>query len=365
MYDIAVIGCGRVGLPLLLSFLYIGKKVVAIDNNQEVLEFIKNKKMPFFEPHCQDILTKYDQIDTFNNTCDEDIPKALYYILTVGTPVSQHIETDLSAVKKAVENLIYKKALNKNVTLILRSTLAPGTTEYIKNILNKNNVSCNLAMCPERLAEGSAWEELHILPQIVGAFDSVSSEAASSLFSSLGVDIYKVSPKEAELAKLFCNIYRYINFAIPNYFLYLMKEFDVEKCDKLFHIMKQDYPRMNGLAKPGLAAGTCIPGNRVNKIYDENNNIIYLEIEKLYTVFVKNSSKYFIDSFSSDLLNTNIKQIKDVTHRLYSGKMLTFTFDNKKTFTCTKDHLIPIKRNNTLLLVRAEEISEMDEMYFS
>ena len=361
-YDVCVIGCGRVGLPLLLAFADKGKSVAAVDTNTSILSTITSNVMPFHEPICQDILAKHD-IDTY---VPEDIPVASYYILTVGTPVKQHIETDLSAVESAIMNLINKKVLNEKTTIILRSTVAPGTTKYVKDLLIRHNTICNLAMCPERLAEGKAWEELHSLPQIIGTFDHESFVAAQSLFSLLGIWVYQVdTPHEAELAKLFCNIYRYINFAIPNYFLYLMKEFDIKDCNRLFKVITDSYPRMAGLASPGFAAGTCIPGNRVIKVYDENNNITYIEIKELYKLFANSSSTHFIDSFTSDLLNTNIKQIKDVTHRIYSGKMLTFTFSNGKTFKCTEDHLIPIKRNNTLQLVRAKEISEEDEVYFS
>jgi UDP-N-acetyl-D-mannosaminuronic acid dehydrogenase len=65
------------------------------------------------------------------------------------------------------------------------------------------------------------------------------------------------TPEEAELAKLFCNIYRYINFAIPNYFMYLAEEFNVEPF-RLLDAMNTGYPRNAGLKKPGFAAGTCL-----------------------------------------------------------------------------------------------------------
>lgn len=368
MYDIAVIGCGRVGLPLLLAFANAGKKVAAVDMSSNILSSIDLQVMPFHEPHCQEILLKH-KIDGFY---PKDDYRAKYYVITVGTPVDHHIETNLSYVENVVQNLIKKNKLTKESTIILRSTVAPGTTKYIHQILKKAGIKCNLAMCPERLAEGKAWEELHTLPQIIGTYftdDSESEAKAVELFKCLGVKIYCTSSLEAELAKLFCNIYRYINFAIPNYFMYLMNEFglsSVYDTHNMFEMIKDNYPRMQGLMTPGLAAGTCIPGDRLIKVYDTDSwkNIMYKSIKDLYEEFHEDC-RYYIDSFSSDLTDKNIKLIKNVITRKFSGKMLTFEFENSKKFVCTEDHLIPIKRSDKLVLVRAIDINADDEVFMN
>ena len=146
--------------------------------------------------------------------------------------------------------------------LILRSTLSPGTTTYIKNWINtktKYEVGKNvfLAMCPERLAEGVAHQELTQLPQIIGTEDNESFSRAQSIFSVFGVKIFHTNYIEAELSKLFCNIYRYVNFSIPNYFAYLCDCYGVDS-NSVFNAMNTDYPRNSGLKKPGFAAGTCL-----------------------------------------------------------------------------------------------------------
>jgi UDP-N-acetyl-D-mannosaminuronic acid dehydrogenase len=259
MSNVCIVGLGRVGLPLALSLEDAGHKVVGVDTNPEVQKAIQNGMMPFDEPG-YDALIKKSQITISD---PDNYPDADIYIVTVGTPLKQHIETDLSNVMAVVDRIINQGKV-QNKLLILRSTVAPKTTEILKtHIQQKTNFAVGkdffLAMCPERLAEGKAKDELTWLPQIVGAFDSSSTEKASELFKTLGrgVEIHACLPIEAELSKLFCNIYRYINFSIPNYFTYLASTFNVDVFS-LFRTMNTNYPRNNGLKMPGFAAGTCL-----------------------------------------------------------------------------------------------------------
>jgi UDP-N-acetyl-D-mannosaminuronic acid dehydrogenase len=66
-------------------------------------------------------------------------------------------------------------------------------------------------------------EELFSLPEIVGGVDEASTEAAAGLFLAINPDktIHRTDPTSAELAKLFTNVYRYVNFALANEFAIL------------------------------------------------------------------------------------------------------------------------------------------------
>ena len=64
-------------------------------------------------------------------------------------------------------------------------------------------------------------------------------------------------PIEAELAKLFCNAWRYINFAIANQFYVMARHFEAD-FHAIYHALREDYPRMQSLARPGFAAGPCL-----------------------------------------------------------------------------------------------------------
>ena len=258
MDDVCIIGLGRVGLPLALSLEEHRLKVSGVDLNHKALtEAFKKGEMPFYEPEYDNLIkTSNIQIYPANQ-----YPEAKAYVITVGTPLKQHIETDLSYVRSVVESLFNGTDMTDKL-LVLRSTLSPGTTTYIKNWINTKTKyevgkTTFLAMCPERLAEGVAHKELTELPQIIGAEDIISADRAYHIFNVFGVKIFRTNYIEAELTKLFCNIYRYINFSIPNYFAYICDHYKVDP-NVVFNAMNTDYPRNNGLKKPGFAAGTCL-----------------------------------------------------------------------------------------------------------
>lgn len=275
MHEICVIGCGRVGLPLALSLKEKGLDIVGADINEEMIQKVNSGIMPFKEPGYEDLVKTFKII----NIEKENYPKAEAYIITVGTPLREHIETDLSQVTAVINTLISKIDI-KDKLIILRSTVAPNTTNYIKEYIErKTGYSLGedfyLSMCPERLAEGKAYEELLELPQIIGSYDNISFEKANKIFSKFGVSILKSSPEEAELAKLFCNIYRYIDFSISNYFMYICKKFKID-IHTLLNLAKKDYPRMAGLKSPGFTAMTCLRKDfgAVNEFFPQTDIIL-------------------------------------------------------------------------------------------
>src|SRR2546425_877227 len=98
--------------------------------------------------------------------------------------------------------------------LLLRSTVFPGVTDRLARRMEERGLDVDVAYCPERVAQGYALEELCHFPQIVGGATARAVRRAGDLFELLGVAIIELSPIEAELAKLFTNAFRYINFAI-------------------------------------------------------------------------------------------------------------------------------------------------------
>lgn len=299
MYDICIIGCGRVGLPLGLSFLEKGLNTCGVDINEKLINIVNNKQMPFNESGYNKIIKKgfYVYYNTY--------PDSKTYIITVGTPLQQYIETDLSQITNVIKKLL--KVIDiKNKLIILRSTIAPKTTEYIKNYIYKETLyilgkDYFLATCPERIVEGNAYKELLSLPQIIGVEDKNSFIRAKNIFSTFGIQIFKSSFIEAELSKLFTNIYRYINFSIPNYFAYTANYFGVD-IYKLLTIMNTGYERNNGLLTPGFARGTCLGKDwgMINENFPQTD--IILQAYKI-NEFIP---KFFVDEVSSYIFNASV-----------------------------------------------------------
>jgi len=254
---IAVVGTGRVGLPLALAFAESGADVVGFDINSDIRQAVNVKhRMPFLEPGFEETLASGS---VHIGERIEEVGDVDYFVVTVGTPLLHHIETDLTAVTRVIKQLGSK--IRPGQTVIMRSTTAPHTTHYVKKQLEKSSgytvgEDIFLACCPERIVEGKAREELLSLPQIVGTEDPRSRELAETLFSVLGVEILHCNFITAELVKLFNNVSRYAYFAIANVLAMIAVDYDAEPYE-ILKLTNHNYPRPI-TSTPGFTAGTCL-----------------------------------------------------------------------------------------------------------
>src|SRR2546430_12895787 len=97
-------------------------------------------------------------------------------------------------------------------------------SEKVRRWLRQRGKQVEVAFCPERSAEGVAMAELQSLPQIVSSFSDEGVARARKLFELLTPDIVVLPPIEAELAKLFTNVWRYIKFAAANQFFMIAND---------------------------------------------------------------------------------------------------------------------------------------------
>ncbi|MDQ6608103.1 MAG: NAD(P)-binding domain-containing protein, partial [Actinomycetota bacterium] len=124
------------GLPLALSFAELGMSVLGVDHNPTLLESIRSGRMPFAEPGTQELLDRTLQSGRLELTDRAaDAVRADDIVITIGTPSFSHVESDLRQVRAAVDDLL--PLLRPGHALILRSTIAPGTTEFVAGYLEK------------------------------------------------------------------------------------------------------------------------------------------------------------------------------------------------------------------------------------
>jgi len=255
-YDVSIIGLGRIGLPLALSFADSGLSVLGVDTDQERLQAIGERRMPFKEPGTDELISRVP-LDLTTHAADAAEARAI--ILTLGTPALSHIEIDMRDIRTVLDDLL--PHLREGHLLILRSTVAPGTTEFVAGYLEKHRgfrvgEDIFVAHVPERIAADKFMEEIGTLPCIVGGIGEASGERAGQLFEPLGAPIVQTSPVQAELAKIWTNILRYATFALPNLLMMDCERYGANVFD-VIELINRDYPR-GGMAQPGFTAGTCL-----------------------------------------------------------------------------------------------------------
>ena len=257
-YDVSVIGLGRVGLPLALSFADAGLRVLGVDKDVARLDTLRAGRMPFEEPGCDELLARVGERFELSESA-ADAASAASIVLTVGTPTHSHIEIDVSDIRSVLDDLL--PHLSAGQLVVLRSTVAPGTTEFVAGYLEKHRgfvagEDLHVAHVPERIAAARFLAEIGTLPCIVGGVGPGSSERAEELFSVFGAPVVQTTPVQAELAKIWANIMRYATFALPNLLMMDCERYDANVFE-VIDLVNRDYPR-GGIAAPGFTAGTCL-----------------------------------------------------------------------------------------------------------
>src|SRR3954471_4065582 len=259
-YDVAIVGLGRVGLPLAISFADEGLRVLGIDNDPDRLEAVRSGRMPFQETGGDEALARVHgtgRLDVSDRVADA--AQAEHIVITLGTPTFSHIEIDMRDIRSAVDDLL--PVLHDGHSLVLRSTVAPGTTDFVAGYLAKKRgftvgTEIFVAHAPERIAAGRFFEEIRTLPCIVGGVGERSGDVVGALFEVFGAPIVQTTPVQAELAKIWTNILRYTHFALPNLLMMDCEQYEANVFE-VIDLINHDYPR-GGMAQPGLTAGSCL-----------------------------------------------------------------------------------------------------------
>ncbi len=249
-------GAGHVGVPLVLSFAAKGFTVNVNDINTATLDTLKAGRLPFIEYGAEALLTKAlaDKHLVFTSKPSE-ISTTGPVIVTIGTPVDEFLNPVRRVIQECIDRLV--PHLNDGQLIVLRSTLYPGTTDWIDDHLKRQGRKLKLAFCPERIVQGHGIAELGSMPQIISGTTPEAEEEAAALFQPIVPELVRLTPMEAEFAKLYNNAYRYIEFAVTNQFYLIAKSAGLDY-DRILQGMKHNYPRAKNIPTPGFAAGPCL-----------------------------------------------------------------------------------------------------------
>src|SRR5581483_7851867 len=176
-------------------------------------------------------------------------------IVTIGTPVDEFLNPVRQVVQDCIDELL--PHLADGQLLVLRSTVFPGTTDWLDNHIRRQGRKLRIAYCPERVVQGFGIKELREMPQIVSGTTPEAEAEAIALFKLIAPELVQVKPIEAEFAKLFNNAHRYIEFAAANQFYLIAKAAGVDY-QRVLNAMKHNYPRSKHMPRPGFAAGPCL-----------------------------------------------------------------------------------------------------------
>ena len=248
-------GLGHIGLPLGIMFAEAGFHVTLLDSNRQHFDTVLQGKLPFVEYGAEPLLAqalaqgRLELTDDYNTLAETDVA-----IVCIGTPVDEYMSPILAPFLSCIEALA--ASIKKDTLVVIRSSVYPGVFQRISGILAAKSIA-NVSYCPERIVQGYAVQEIRNLPQIISGVSEQAVALSAELFRHLTEKIVTCSVEEAELAKLFSNAWRYIQFAASNQFSMIAASYGCDY-DRVRHVMTEGYERNKFLPKAGFAAGPCL-----------------------------------------------------------------------------------------------------------
>jgi len=278
--NITVIGgAGHVGLAFALICANKNIKVHINDLNEKSINLIKKGIIPHKEKNAKKILDKAlkKKLFSFSHKI-EDIILNKFIVICLGTPIDEFLNPQHRIILNLLDNL--DKYIKNDQHIILRSTVYPGTTNFVFNFFKKRKKNINITFYPERFVQGFAIDEFDQFPQIIGPTNDISKKESIKFLKKISKEIIVLDSVEAELTKLFLNSYRYIQFSIANQFYKIADSLGLNY-KNINHAMTYKYKRGN-IPSPGLTAGPCLFKDTM-QLYSFAKNDFSLGIDAMTT----------------------------------------------------------------------------------
>ena len=223
--NIAVLGSGYVGLVTGLCLSKAGHNIRCIDINEAIVKGINKGKPKFYEKGLEDLLKselKTNRFFALRKLDDLDIAVDMI-IIAVGTPSNNNGDIDLSFIKNVSKKIAhYIKKVKNHVSIVVKSTVLPGTTDtLIKNILEKESSKklgeFGLGMNPEFLREGNAiYDFLDADRIVIGWEDEKTKIRLENLYKPWTCEKIIVNTRTAEFIKYTNNCFLALQVSTTN-----------------------------------------------------------------------------------------------------------------------------------------------------
>jgi nucleotide sugar dehydrogenase len=263
---VAVVGLGKIGLPLAAQFAAKGMDVIGCDINPEVVASINSGRSHILEePGLAEAISAAVAAGRLKATLDTPAAVAAADVVVVIVPlmVDRQHDIDFSGLDGATGAIA--RGLKKGSLVVYETTLPVGTTRNrMGPMLEKGSglrpgVDFCLAFSPERLYAGRIFEDLRRYPKIVGGVDAGSTERAVDFYRRvLDAEVWAVESAEtAEFAKLAETTYRDVNIALANELALYGANRAVNVTEAFKAANSQPYSHLH---RPGIGVGGhCIP----------------------------------------------------------------------------------------------------------
>jgi nucleotide sugar dehydrogenase len=263
---VAIVGLGKIGVPLAVQFASKGARVTGYDINPARVAEINNKRNPIRdEPGLDEKIPGMVVSGALRATTDarEAIAGADVVILIVPVDVDAAHRPDFALLDHAADAVA--PHLQRGALVIVETTVPVGTTRtrVAARIADATGMTpgadFSVAFSPERVSSGSVLRDLRAYPKIVGGIDEHSTARAVAFYEwMLDAEVRAVRDAEtAEFTKLIETTYRDVNIGLANEFARIAAQLGVDAHQAIDAANSQPYSHIHA---PGVGVGGhCIP----------------------------------------------------------------------------------------------------------
>jgi len=259
---VAIIGQGYVGLPLAVEFARAGFSVVGVDTDLDRVGALQAGQSYTPDLESEDLIALVRQ-GRYEATTDFSVlERADVVIICVPTPLRKSKDPDISFVVAAGTEVAAR--YHPGQLVVLESTTYPETTEeLLLPIFQGRGAKVGedffLAFSPERIDPANPIFKVKDIPKVVGGVTPACTRLAAMLYGQIVPRVYEVSsPKVAELAKLYENVFRNVNIALANEFALMCRRLGVSTKEVIDAAATKPFGFMPFYPGPGIG-GHCIP----------------------------------------------------------------------------------------------------------
>lgn len=270
--NVSVFGLGYVGCVTACCLARDGHHVIGVDINAEKVAMINEGLSPIIEPGLGELIARTVRQGRLSATvsAEDAIRISEVALICVGTPSLGHGQPDLDGlarVASAIGNACQGRS--EPLTVVLRSTVPPGTTERVlaRVFLEQaekgaSTAPVRIAVNPEFIREGSALDDFARPPFVlVGCDDPETATLLRKLYAGASAPFLQTSVRTAEMVKYVCNAFHALKICFTNEIADLCDSMGAD-AQEVMRIFKQDR-KLNvspAYLTPGFAfGGSCLP----------------------------------------------------------------------------------------------------------
>lgn len=266
---VSVFGLGYVGCVSAACLARSGHRVWGVDVNAEKVDMINRAQPPIVEPGLAELLADVVGSGRLTATTDgaQAISQSDLALICVGTPGLPHGEPDLGALGRVGRQIGRALAARRDpFTVVLRSTVLPGTTESVLVPALRDGKGSgtepNVAMNPEFMREGTSLRDFDYPPLVlVGSTDPVTTGIVRDLYADVKAPFVQTTVRAAELVKFASNAYHGLKVCFANEIGDLCEALGIDGVEVMrIFAMDRKLNVSEAYLRPGFAfGGSCLP----------------------------------------------------------------------------------------------------------